>query len=221
MNAENTEADLGRRVYEFLLSKGYPRHAIAFGSSFPAPRGNRIEIDIAILGRPIHNYVAFIELTHSKSEDKRRIVARRFRELLIYTRQSIPCFLIEQTIDTEVPAIGIYRLDDGLNWVQLSPDSFPAYEALIWNSGAQRSVEQVRRRSASIDTLTRHCRFMFAFIVIILGLDLAGMLQLRLDHLYFVLVLAALIVIPEISEITTSGFSFKRNRGEKENEKEK
>lgn len=201
-------------VYEYLtLEKAYPKTEIqveaALGTSAD---GRRYRADLAILDSKRSEIIALIEVKQSREHKALRSAAAQllhYRSVL--GKPYVPLYLFFPTIPGSRNQFQIAQILPDGDTKDIFSNEFPSYDALISGDKSNKKATRTVAVKATVDKFQITCVLLSITVAILLGLDVAGLMQLSTKQLGLAGLSGALLILPFAAKFKMLGVEFERH----------
>ncbi|RYE40109.1 MAG: hypothetical protein EOP24_42055 [Hyphomicrobiales bacterium] len=201
-------------VFEYLvLDKAYPRSEIQLEAALSdGPEGKGYRADLAILDSRRSEIIGLIEVKGSREHKAlRSAISQLLQYRRILGKPYVPLYLFFPPLPGSGRRFDIaHVLPDG-NTKDVFPDEFPNYDALVAADKSGGKATRTANVRSAIDTFRLTCILMSLAVVVIFGLDVAGIVQLTVKPLALAGVAGALLILPFAAKLKMLGVEFERH----------
>lgn len=208
------ERDFEALVNDYLVSdKAYPRSELQMEANLGrTPDGRTYRADLAVIDSKRNEIVALIETKESRDHKALRSAISQllhFRRML--GKSHIPLFLFFPPLPGSGRRFDIAQvLPDG-DTKEIYPAEFPSYDALVSGDRTGKKVARTAAVRSTVDTFQITCIGLSLGTAAVLGLDVAGVLQLTTKQLGLAGIAGALLVLPFAAKLKMLGIEFERH----------
>ncbi len=208
------ERALEARVYDWLITeKSYPKDELQLEAAIDTGKqGRTYRADLAVLDSRRSEFISLIEVKRVREHKALRdAVAQLLHYRRILGKPHIPIYLFFPPIEGTKKSFEIAQvLSDG-DTKEVFPNEFPSYDALVSRDKAGKKATRGTAVRSAVDTFQITCVGLSILVAIVLGLDVAGVLQLSSKQLLLGGIAAALLLLPYAAKFKMLGVEFERH----------
>jgi hypothetical protein len=156
--------------------------------------------------------LALIEV--KKSRDHKALRAA-VSQLLHYRRllgkPHVPLYLFFEPPPGSAKRFEISQILPDGDTKEIAPAEFPSYDALVSGDKTAKKAARATAVRSAVDTFQVTCIGLAVAVVVLLGLDLSGILQLNTKQLALAGIAGALLILPFAAKFKMLGIEFERH----------
>jgi hypothetical protein len=154
--------------------------------------------------------IAFLELLTSVNDAEMTSLARSHEGLRSRKEATVPVYLISTSVTNEYEP-RIFNLSPDNRWLTIRKEDFPTF-AVLSSLRTREHAEAPRKKAVSTANDSKKVAWPLAvFLVILLILDFCQKISISQVHLWLLLGVAVLFLLPYFSIIKALGFELQRN----------
>jgi hypothetical protein len=200
-------------VQDFLqVEKVYPEAEILSNVTLGDNLNSIHEVDIAIFDSRRKSILALIEV--KKSFDHkilRQAVANLLHSRRVIGKPHIPLYLFFEPLANSGKKFNLVQVLSEDENKDVYPSTFPSYDSLVSLDQTSEKTAAVKAVKTAVDTFHWTCVLLSIVVSIVLGLDMANVVELSIKQLSLAGIASVLLILPFAAKLKMLGVEFERN----------